>query len=120
MHPGLAVRADQWLAHGTLNDTEKRSVSFEDNSAEPGLRCTSVTVSFPSIRAIPRRTKYTPADLYNIWRTAFDVTDTAFPCTLNRTAEVVQGRMEQLNHFLDTRTTIVDVQSLVPDRASLN
>jgi len=98
----LAVAADQWPTLGTLIDTGKRVLTFMDNSADA--------------TAAP----YIIDEFTNIWETAFDVTDTAFPCTLNRTSGTAAGKMGLSNHFLDTYATVIGVSSLVPDKASLN
>ncbi|KAF8594798.1 PLC-like phosphodiesterase [Ceratobasidium sp. AG-I] len=98
----VAVTADQWPTLGTLIDTGKRVVSFMDNGADAS--------------AAP----YLIDEFSNIWETAFDVTDPSFPCTLNRTAGTADGKLGLSNHFLDTYASIVGVQSLVPDKASLN
>ncbi|QRV83114.1 hypothetical protein RhiJN_11130 [Ceratobasidium sp. AG-Ba] len=97
-----SVKADAWPTLGTLIDTNKRLLTFMDNSADAS--------------AAP----YIIDEFTNIWETAFDVTDTAFPCTLNRTAGTAEGKMGLSNHFLDTYASVVGVQSLVPDKASLN
>lgn len=97
-----AVKADQWPTLGTLIDMGKRLLTFMDNSADAS--------------AAP----YIIDEFTNIWETAFDVTDTAFPCTLNRTAGTADGKMGLSNHFLDTYASVIGVQSLVPDKDSLN
>lgn len=98
----VAVTADQWPTLGTLIDTGKRLVTFMDNSADSS--------------AAP----YIIDEFSNVWETAFDVTDPSFPCTLNRTAGTADGKLGLSNHFLDTYASVVGVQSLVPDKASLN
>ena len=37
----------------------------------------------------------------NVWETAFDVTDTAFDCNVNRTKGDPDTQMFLINHFLD-------------------
>ncbi|KAG8745491.1 hypothetical protein FRC10_007838 [Ceratobasidium sp. 414] len=95
------VQADKWPTLGTLIDTGKRVITFMDNGADAS--------------AAP----YIIDEFTNVWETAFDVTDTAFPCTLNRTAGTADGKLGLSNHFLDTYASIIGVQSLVPDKASL-
>ncbi|CUA71169.1 hypothetical protein RSOLAG22IIIB_09395 [Rhizoctonia solani] len=56
----------------------------------------------------------------NIWETAYNVVDNAFPCTLNRTDGTATGKMGLSNHFLDKYASVLGVQSLVPDKDSLN
>ena len=97
-----SVTADQWPTLGTLIDTGKRVLTFMDNSADHAT--------------VP----YIIDEFTNIWETAYDVTDTAFPCTLNRTDGTAEGKMGLSNHFLDTYASIIGVQSLVPDKANLN
>ena len=56
-----------------------------------------------------------------MWETAFDQTDPAFPCTVNRPStlagKVPTGRLSVINHFLDKELT---KGVLVPDTAALN
>ncbi|KAB5588319.1 hypothetical protein CTheo_8235 [Ceratobasidium theobromae] len=97
-----SVTADQWPTLGTLIDSGKRLLTFMDNSAD-------FTVA-----------PYLIDEFSNIWETPYDVTDTAFPCTLNRTDGTADGKMGLSNHFLYTYASVVGVQTLVPDKASLN
>lgn len=86
------------------------------------LRLTSSTVNHLSQppRLFQKLNDTFVAEFTNIWETAFDVTDPSFPCTLNRTAGTADGKMGLSNHFLDKYASIVGVQSLVPDKDSLN
>ncbi|CAE6493370.1 unnamed protein product [Rhizoctonia solani] len=97
-----SVTADQWPTLGTLIDSGKRVLTFMDNSADA--------------TAAP----YLIDEFSNIWETAYNVVDTAFPCTLNRTDGTAEGKMGLSNHFLDKYASVLGVQSLVPDKESLN
>lgn len=97
-----SVKADEWPTLGTLIDSGKRVLTFMDNSADA--------------TAAP----YIIDEFTNIWETAYNVVDNAFPCTLNRTDGTAEGKMGLSNHFLDKYESVLGVQTLVPDKASLN
>ena len=61
-------------------------------------------------------TTYTQ-EFTNMWETAFDVTDPAFDCSVNRTHGDASTQLSTINHFLD-EDGILGV--LVPDVAALN
>ncbi|KAF8711775.1 PLC-like phosphodiesterase, partial [Rhizoctonia solani] len=96
------VAADQWPTLGTLIDSGKRVLTFMDNSADS--------------TAVP----YIIDEFSNIWETAYNVVDNAFPCTLNRTDGTAEGKMGLSNHFLDKYASVLGIQSLVPDKDALN
>ncbi|CAE6522201.1 unnamed protein product [Rhizoctonia solani] len=100
--PTTTVAADKWPTLGTLIDSGKRVLTFMDNSADA--------------TAAP----YIIDEFSNIWETAYNVVDNAFPCTLNRTDGTAEGKMGLSNHFLDKYASVLGVQSLVPDKDSLN
>ncbi|CAE7172344.1 unnamed protein product [Rhizoctonia solani] len=96
------VAADQWPTLGTLIDSGKRVLTFMDNGAD--------ATTAP----------YLIDEFSNIWETAYNVVENSFPCTLNRTDGTAEGKMGLSNHFLDKYASVLGVQSLVPDKDSLN
>jgi hypothetical protein len=115
-----SVAADQWPTLGTLIDSGKRVLTFMDNNADASTAPYLIDGKLLLACSFRSRMTNSATEFSNIWETAYDVTDTAFPCTLNRTAGTAEGKMGLSNHFLDTYATIIGVQSPVPDKASLN
>ncbi|CAE6428364.1 unnamed protein product [Rhizoctonia solani] len=100
--PTKSVTADQWPTLGTLIDSGKRVLTFMDNSAD--------------FTTVP----YLIDEFSNIWETPYNVVENSFPCTLNRTDGTAEGKMGLSNHFLDKYASVLGIQSLVPDKDSLN
>jgi hypothetical protein len=79
-----SVPASQWPTLGSMIDSGKRLVTFLDANAD-----------FTSV-------PYLIDEFTNVWETAFDVTDTTFDCTVNRTKGDPTTQLYLINHFLDT------------------
>ncbi|KAJ3546638.1 hypothetical protein NM688_g5493 [Phlebia brevispora] len=80
-----SMPASSWPTLGTLIDAGTRLVAFMASGAD--------FTSAP----------YIIDEFTNIWETAFDVTDTTFDCSVNRTASGADTstQMFLINHFLD-------------------
>jgi len=78
-----AVPASQWPTLGTMIDNGSRLVTFLDNAAD--------------ITSVP----YLLDEFSNMWETAYDVTDPAFDCNVNRSNGDTTTQMYLINHFLD-------------------
>jgi hypothetical protein len=79
-----AVAFSDWPTLGSLIDSGKRLLTFMDFKAD--------------ITSVP----YIIDEFTNIWETAFDVTDPAFDCNVNRSTGNTPTEMYLINHFLDT------------------
>jgi len=91
------ITASGWPTLGSMINSGKRLVTFMDNGATS---------------AVP----YILDEFTNMWETAFDVTNPAFDCNVNRTQGDAATQLSTINHFLDT--TILN--QLVPDIQQLN
>lgn len=78
------IAVSGWPTLGSMIDSGKRLVTFLDNGAD--------------LTSVP----YLIDEFTNIWETAYDVTDPAFDCNVNRThATDTSTQMYLINHFLD-------------------
>jgi len=78
------ITVSGWPTLGSMIDSGKRLVTFLDNGAD--------------LTSVP----YLIDEFSNIWETAYDVTDPAFDCNVNRThATDTSTQMYLINHFLD-------------------
>ncbi|KAI0039100.1 PLC-like phosphodiesterase [Auriscalpium vulgare] len=93
-----SIQAGSWPTLGSLIDSGKRLLTFLDAGAD-----------FTSV-------PYIIDEFTNIWETAFDVTDTTFDCTVNRTKGDPSTEMYLINHFLDK----IVLGQPTPDQASAN
>jgi len=96
--PSTPVAASAWPTLGSMIDSGKRLVTFLTNNTDPA--------------SVP----YLIDEFTNIWETAFDVTDPAFDCNVNRTEGDTASQMYLINHFLDR----VLLQQPVPDISQAN
>jgi len=95
--------ASQWPTLGDMIDSGKRLVVFMDNGAND--------TAFP----------YLIPEFVNVWETAFDVTDPAFSCAVNRTQGDTSQQMYLINHFLESNQQIVgNIGGLAPAKDQLN
>ncbi|KAF5352466.1 hypothetical protein D9756_006018 [Leucocoprinus leucothites] len=80
----VPIPAASWPTLGSMIDSGQRLVTFMDNKADGSV-------------------PYILDEFTHIWETAFDVTDPAFDCNINRTSSNVDpaGTMYLINHFLD-------------------
>jgi len=96
--PAAIVPSTQWPTLGALIDSGKRLLTFLDNGAD--------------FTTVP----YLIDEFTNIWETPFDVTDTAFDCSINRTKGDTATQMYLINHFLDK----IILGNPAPDRDDAN
>jgi len=99
----LPLPASGWPTMGSLIDSGKRLVVFMDNTADP-TTVPYVIDGEPAFRGNGARA-YCLIEFTNIWETAFDVTDPAFDCQVNRTRGDTSTQMYLINHFLDVQIT---------------
>jgi hypothetical protein len=78
-----ALPESGWPTLGSMIDSGTRLVTFLDNAAD-----------FTSV-------PYLIDEFTNMWETAFDVTDPAFDCNVNRSNGDTTTQMYLINHFLD-------------------
>lgn len=78
-----SLTASEWPTLGSLIDGNTRLVNFLTTKAD--------------FTTVP----YLIDEFTNIWETAFDVTDTTFDCSVNRTNGDTSTQMFLINHFLD-------------------
>jgi hypothetical protein len=81
--PSASLPFTGWPTLGSMIDSGKRLVTFLDNGA--------------NFATIP----YLLDEFTNIWESAFDVTDTSFNCSVDRTTGDASTEMYLINHFLD-------------------
>ncbi|KAI0296214.1 PLC-like phosphodiesterase [Russula brevipes] len=72
-----------WPTLGTMIDSGKRFVTFMDHRAD--------------FATVP----YIIDEFTNVWETAYDVTDTTFNCSVDRTKGDTSTQLYLINHFLD-------------------
>ncbi|KIP10115.1 hypothetical protein PHLGIDRAFT_18402 [Phlebiopsis gigantea 11061_1 CR5-6] len=77
------LTASEWPTLGSLIDSSTRLVNFLTTKAD--------------YTSVP----YMIDEFTNIWETAFDVTDTTFDCSVNRSNGDTSTQMFLINHFLD-------------------
>ncbi|KAJ6621097.1 PLC-like phosphodiesterase [Mycena sp. CBHHK59/15] len=79
-----ALTTAEWPTLATLISNNNRLVTFLDNAAD--------------LTSVP----YLIDEFTNVWETPFDVTDTTFDCSINRTkSSNTDTQMYLINHFLD-------------------
>ncbi|CCL98115.1 uncharacterized protein FIBRA_00109 [Fibroporia radiculosa] len=96
--PSATLTASGWPTLGSLISSGQRLVVFLTTEA--------------NFQAVP----YLINEFTNIWETAYDVTTTAFDCSVNRTDGDTSTQMYLINHFLDS-----DVAGIpIPDKSQAN
>jgi len=93
------TRIYDWPSIGSMIDAGKRVVTFLDSGAD-----------FTSV-------PYLNDEFTNIWETAFDVTDTTFNCSIDRSHGDNMTQMYLINHFLDSVQLFGQPS---PDKGALN
>jgi hypothetical protein len=102
--PSASIPASGWPALGDMLSNNQRLVTFLDNGADftvaPYLMDgdSLPSHSLTSAHVIPCSLG---AEFTNVWETAFDVTDPAFDCNVNRTNGTPASQLYLINHFLD-------------------
>jgi len=92
------IPASGWPTLGSMIDSGKRLVTFLDTGAD--------------FNSVP----YIIDEFTNMWETKFDVTDTTFDCSVNRTKGDSSTQLYLINHFLDT----IVLGNPAPDPAQAN
>lgn len=111
-----AIPATGWPTLGSMIDSGKRLVTFLDASAD----FTSIPYLIDGKLYLRSKCIYyltfLSSEFTNIWETAFDVTDPAFDCNVNRSKGDTSTEMYLINHYLDTLT----LGQPTPDRDQAN
>jgi len=94
--PQLPVARDAWPTLRSMINSGKRVVVFMDYSSN--------TTEVP----------YILPEFDHMWETPFDVTDSSFPCSVDRVHGTASGKLAMANHYLDA--SIFGI--LIPDRGS--
>jgi hypothetical protein len=90
--PKPIMNRDEWPTLGSMIDSGKRVVVFMDFHSDTS------------------KVPYILPEFDNMWETPFDVTDSSFPCKVDR--GTAPNKLNMINHFLD-----VDIFGiLIPDR----
>ncbi|GAA97539.1 uncharacterized protein L969DRAFT_14189 [Mixia osmundae IAM 14324] len=100
--PTFPLPKSQWPTLQELISNNTRVVNFLDFNADPAT--------------VP----YIIDEFTNIWETPYDVTDSTFPCTIDRINGTASDQMYLVNHFLDANITIgTSTLGTLPDTAAL-
>ena len=92
-----------WPSLGSMIDSGKRLVTFMDHHADftavpyiidGGFYCLHLLLSDSSPMDVT-------LEFTNVWETAYDVTDTAFNCSVDRSTGDTTTELYLINHFLD-------------------
>ncbi|GAA5866495.1 hypothetical protein JCM3774_004702 [Rhodotorula dairenensis] len=80
-----------------------------------GTRVVSFLAQNADVSSVP----YLIDEFTNIWETPYDVTDNAFPCTVDRVTGSPENKMYLINHFLDVNMTVLGMTIPVPATSEL-
>jgi hypothetical protein len=91
-----------WPTLGSMIDSGKRLVTFLDTGADFNSVPYIIDGSLYIFLCRPLCSRISPPEFTNMWETKFDVTDTTFDCSVNRTKGDSSTQLYLINHFLDT------------------